>query len=109
LPSDFSPPKYRESEAPWQTIFSAEDYALIESYGGRTLEYFKTMFFMLTDETGLAIDLCKGSFDSLAALDSSKSQFAWRTLTRTLFSAVEGETSAVRFFIEAAVKRGKVQ
>lgn len=108
IPSGVSPPKYRESEAPWPTIFSAEDYERIEAYGGRTLEYFKTMFFMLKDETELAIDLCKGSFDSLATLSSPKSQFAWRTLTRTLFSDVEGQTSAARFFIEAAVKRGKV-
>ncbi|HET9212465.1 MAG TPA: hypothetical protein VFR03_18820 [Thermoanaerobaculia bacterium] len=109
IPSSSSPPKYRESEALWPTIFSAEDYERIEAYGGRTLEYFKTMFFMLKDETGLAIDLCKGSFDSLAILGGPKSQFAWRAFTRTLFSDVEGQTSAARFFIEAAVKRGKVQ
>jgi hypothetical protein len=109
LPPGLSLPRYREAEAPWQTIFSTEDYELIEAYGGRTLEYFKTMFFMLKDETGLAVDLCKGSFDSLAALSGSRSQFAWRALTRTLFSDVEGQTSSTRFFVEAAVKRGKVE
>lgn len=107
IPSSISP-RYRESEAPWKTIFSAEDYERIEAYGGRTLEYFKTMFFMLLDETELAVDLCRGSFVSLATLSGPRSQFAWRTLARTLFSSVEGQTSAIRFFIQAAVKRKKI-
>lgn len=109
ISSELVIPKFREAEAPLQTIFSDEDYKRIEAFGGRTLEYFKTMFFLLKDETGLAMDLCKGSFDSPAALYSPSSQFAYRTLTRTLFSDVEGQTSASRFFIEAAVKRGKVK
>lgn len=103
----FKLPAYRESQAPWEKVFSDEDYDRIREYGGRTLEYVKTMFFMLQDDTRSAMDLLKSSFSTHAAFLAPRSQFAFRTFARTLSSEIEGTIAAARFFIEAAAERGE--
>ena len=99
---------FRESESPWNPVFKDEDYRLIKSYGDRTLEYVKHMFFMLSDDTKTAMELTRGTLASHSALLSPRSQFTYRTYARTLFSEIEGAIAAARFFIDAAVDRGGV-
>lgn len=101
-------PPFRESQSPWVRVFKDQDYCLIKSQGGRTLDYVKRMFFMLSDDTKEAMDLTRGVFSSRSTLVSPMLQFAFRTYARTLFSEIEGTISAARFFIEAAVERERV-
>ena len=98
----------REAPPPWVDVFKDEDYRLIQSEGGRTLEYAKRMFFMLSEDTGTAMDFTKEAFPSSGVPLSPALKFAFRSYARTLSSEIEGTISAVRFFLEAAVARKKV-
>jgi hypothetical protein len=99
---------FRETPSSQMPIFKEDDYLHIKSYGGRTLEYVKLMFFMLSDDTKEAMDVVRTAFSPRVALPSPMLQFAFRTYARTLASEVEGTISATKFFIEAAVQRGTV-
>jgi hypothetical protein len=101
-------PVFREAQSPWVQVFKDEDYSLIKGSGGRTLDYVKKMFFMLSDDTRESLDLAKGAFSASGLHLSSMLNFAFRTYARTLFSEIEGTISAATFFIDAALERGAV-
>lgn len=101
-------PAYRESQARWDNLFTDDDYARIREVGGRSLAYVSNMFFMLNDDTRIAMDFLKESFPTHAIVLSPESQFAFRAYSRTLSSEIEGTIAAVRFFVEAAAQRNEV-